>query len=53
MATQNLGRHVFSIVPLGVLAKFIHIVRNPYVVYASMAHLYRTVLPVCQLDPVP
>ena len=53
MATQNLGRHVFSMASLGVLAKFIHIVRNPYVVYASMAQLYLTVLPVCQLDPVP
>ena len=31
-------------------AKFIHIVRNPYVVYQSMMHLYRTMLPVCQLE---
>ena len=31
-------------------AKFIHIVRNPYVVYRSMMHLYRTMLPICRLD---
>lgn len=31
-------------------AKFVHIVRNPYVVYASMTHLYRAMLPICQLD---
>ena len=31
-------------------AKFIHIVRNPYVVYQSMRHLYQTMLPICQLD---
>ena len=33
-------------------AKFIHIVRNPYVVYQSMAHLYRRMLPLCQLTDV-
>ena len=33
-------------------AKFIHIVRNPYVVYQSMAHLYRRMLPICQLTDV-
>ncbi len=31
-------------------AKFVHIIRNPYVVYQSMSHLYRTMLPICQLD---
>ncbi len=30
-------------------AKFIHIVRNPYLVYRSMKHLYGKVLPICQL----
>ncbi len=33
-------------------AKFIHITRNPYAVYHSMRHLYRTMLPICQLDDV-
>ena len=33
-------------------AKFIHIVRNPYVVYQSMSHMYKTMLPICQLDDV-
>ena len=33
-------------------AKFIHIVRNPYVVYQSMAHLYRRMLPICQLTDI-
>ena len=31
-------------------AKFVHIVRNPYVVYQSMSHMYETMLPICQLD---
>ncbi len=33
-------------------AKFIHIVRNPYVVHQSMTHLYRRMIPVCQLHDV-
>ena len=33
-------------------AKFIHIVRNPYVVYRSMTHMYRHLLPAYQLDDV-
>ena len=45
----NLGRTA-ELLRLFPDAKFIHIVRNPYVVYASMKHLYRTMLPVCQLD---
>ena len=31
-------------------AKFIHIVRNPYDVYPSLLNLYRTMLPMYQLD---
>lgn len=31
-------------------AKFIHIVRSPYEVYPSVLHLYRTLLPLYQLD---
>ena len=45
----NLGRTA-ELLRLFPDAKFIHIVRNPYVVYASMTHLYRTMLPICQLD---
>lgn len=45
----NLGRTA-ALLRLFPDAKFIHIVRNPYVVYQSMAHLYRTMLPICQLD---
>ena len=33
-------------------AKFIHIVRNPYAVYRSTKHMYRTLLPLFQLDDV-
>ena len=44
----NLGR-TGELLRLFPDAKFIHIVRNPYVVYASMMHLYRTMLPICQL----
>ena len=47
----NLGR-TGELLRLFPDAKFIHIVRNPYVVYASMMHLYRRMLPVCQLDDV-
>ena len=45
----NLGRTA-ELLRLFPDAKFIHIVRNPYVVYRSMMHLYRTMLPICQLD---
>ena len=31
-------------------AKFVHIVRNPFVVYQSMSHMYETMLPICQMD---
>lgn len=45
----NLGRtHVLQ--RLFPDAKFIHIMRNPYVVFQSMTHLYRTMLPICQLE---
>ena len=47
----NLGRTT-ELLRLFPDAKFIHIVRNPYVVYASLTHLYRTILPICQLDDV-
>ncbi len=47
----NLGR-TGELLRLFPDAKFIHIVRNPYVVYASMMHLYRRMLPICQLDDV-
>ena len=45
----NLGRTT-ELLRLFPNAKFIHIVRNPYVVHRSMTHLYRTMLPRCQLD---
>ena len=47
--TVNIGRvdHLLRLFPA---AKFIHIVRNPYAVYASVRHLYRTLLPLYQLD---
>ena len=45
----NLGR-TGELLRLFPDAKFIHIVRNPYVVYRSMMHLYGTMLPICQLD---
>ena len=47
----NLGRTA-ELLRLFPDAKFVHIVRNPYVVYASMTHLYRRMLPICQLDDV-
>lgn len=31
-------------------AKFVHVVRNPYDVYPSVMHLYRTLLPLYQMD---
>lgn len=45
----NLGRvdHLLRLFPE---AKFIHIVRNPYAVYASLMHMFRTVMPLYQMD---
>lgn len=31
-------------------AKFVHIIRNPYVVYQSMSYMYGTMLSICQMD---
>lgn len=47
--TVNMGRvdHLLRLFPD---AKFIHIVRNPYAVYPSVMHLYRTLLPLYSLD---
>ena len=45
----NLGRTV-QLLRLFPDAKFIHIVRNPYVVYLSTKHMYRTLLPLFRLD---
>lgn len=45
----NLGRTA-TLLRMFPDAKFVHIVRNPYVVYQSMTHLYDTMLPICQLD---
>ena len=47
--TVNTGRadHLLRLFPD---AKFIHIVRNPYNVYPSLMKLYRTMLPLYQLD---
>ena len=47
----NLGRTA-ELLRLFPDAKFVHIVRNPYIVYRSMTHLYRTMLPIFQLDDV-
>ena len=46
---NNTGRipHLLRLFPE---AKFIHIVRNPYVVYQSMLHMYRKTLPLFQLQ---
>ena len=45
----NIGRvdHLLRLFPD---AKFIHIVRNPYNLYPSLMKLYRTMLPLYQLD---
>lgn len=45
----NLGRvdHLLRLFPN---AKFVHIVRNPYVVYASLRHMVRVLLPLYQMD---
>lgn len=47
--TVNTGRaeHLLRLFPE---AKFLHVVRNPYTVYASFRHLYRTLLPLYHLD---
>ena len=47
--TVNTARadHLLRLFPR---AKFINIVRNPYAVYPSVLHLYRTLLPLYQLD---
>ncbi len=47
--TINTGRadHLLRLFPD---AKFIHIIRNPYNVYPSLMKLYRTMLPLYQLD---
>ena len=47
----NLGRTA-QLLRLFPDAKFIHIVRNPYVVYLSTTHMYRRLLPLFQLDDV-
>lgn len=48
-STPHIGRvdHLLRLFPE---AKFIHIVRNPYHVYPSLLNLYRTMLPLYQLD---
>lgn len=48
-STPHTGRvdHLLRLFPE---AKFVHIVRNPYHVYPSLMHLYRTMLPLYQLD---
>ena len=47
--TVNTARadHLLRLFPR---ARFINIVRNPYTVYPSLLHLYRTLLPLYQLD---
>ena len=47
--TINIGRadHLLRLFPD---SKFIHIIRNPYNVYPSLMKLYRTMLPLYQLD---
>ena len=47
--TVNTGRvdHLLRLFPH---AKFIHIVRSPWAVYPSVLHLFRTLLPLYQLD---
>lgn len=46
----NMGRisHLLRIFPE---AKFVHIIRNPYRVYQSIMHMFRTLLPIHQLQP--
>ncbi len=45
----NLGR-VDRLLRLFPEAKFIHIMRNPYAVYASLLHMFRTIMPLYQMD---
>ncbi len=47
----NTGRipHLLRLFPD---ARFIHIVRNPYVVYESLVHMFRSVVPMHQLHPI-
>ena len=45
----NLGR-VDRLLGLFPEAKFIHIMRNPYAVYASLLHMFRTIMPLYQMD---
>ena len=47
----NTGRisHLLRLFPE---AKFINIVRNPYHVYRSMVHFYKTILPIYQLQTI-
>lgn len=47
--TVNTGR-VAELLRLFPEAKFLNIVRNPYTVYPSVLHLYRTLLPLYRLD---
>lgn len=48
---SNMGRvpHVLRLFPS---AKFVHIVRNPYVVYRSLTHMFQRLLPPNQLQDV-
>ena len=45
----NLGR-VDRLLRLFPEAKFIHIMRNPYAVYASLLHMFRAIMPLYQMD---
>ncbi|MCY3970306.1 MAG: sulfotransferase [Acidobacteria bacterium] len=42
-------RHLLRLFPD---ARFIHIVRNPYVVYESLVHMFRSVIPMHQLHSI-
>ena len=48
---SNLARvpHILRLFPG---AKFVHIVRNPYVVYRSLTHMFRRILPPNQLQEI-
>lgn len=46
---NNLGR-IGSLLDIFPHAKFVHVVRDPYVVYASLANMLRIVMPIFQLD---
>ena len=47
----NTGRmpHLLRLFPG---ARFLHVVRSPYVIYESLVHLFRSVVPMHQLQPV-